>query len=1292
MSTADPSLSLAQRIDAVCDRFESDWRTGRRQAVDAYIADLPDAEREEVRTALLAVQKELETHSRSVDSSASQDSEPTGVYRLEASQPTRIGRFEILALLGEGAFGRVYKACDPQLEREVAIKVPRVEAYGGQFDLQRFLREAKSAAAVQHPNICPVHEVNVEGGQPYIVMAFIQGQSLAEILKGRSKPLPPKQAALIVRKLALALQAAHEKGIVHRDLKPANILFDPQRKDVVITDFGLAVRTTSDVRQTHSGMLMGTPAYMSPEQARGDVKQVGPASDIFALGVILYELLTGQRPFQGGLGDVIGQIQHVDPPSIRTHNPQLDDRLDAICQQALAKNPGDRFPSMQALAAALDAYLRDQPQATAMSQKAKEVDPGHSVGFVQVITALSADLRAGTEAAVEAAMRRVRPPVKLLVILGLLFFSSFATLAVLLFFTRTPTATVLINIDVDLNDETLSFFLDGEQASAESLQSPIELKVGTHELVVKRGEEIIRKFTFTVSRDAGPRIELREETPNKQPTPPGPVWTPLIQSAEDLVEGTTISKNDASRSVVLQDGKLEMRGNGAFFRPPFIGRNYVVRARIHEFEGQNVLFRVRLQTNGGAGYGGFFHWGDRNLDWPTCGIGQVPVGGTWEDKAISLKQVSDTLPVEFAVAVYGNTVIVYMNGEQMTAWSDGEFAEGATAFRLTGDGRVVLSDLAVCALDGTSFTPADVLPQVEDPEIRRRLSPEYLTQELQTTNLLKNGDFEVGDTNGWKFESWRNNKSSVAVVEDIVHTGRKALRIRANQNDSIELKQTVKVSPNRWYLLSGWIKTQNLKFWERDHQGAHLYVWGHHRHQSKSLPANADWTYFAVIFDSGRRQSVDVAARLGAFAGTMTGTAWFDDLCLVELPPLSKDQPNNPDSDRAAAIKVLQLRGIVTVQVGDREIVVNGRDQHEPFDQLPQEPFQITQIDLRNDRRRVLPTDSLEPLAGLKNLKRLTLEGAEVGGNGIRPLAGLTTLEFLVLDSCRLNDADLVHLKDLAKLTELSLSWNQLTGTGFVHLKGLTKLKLLSLYATQTTDDNLAHLYDLPELERLVVHQCQVTGKTFPNFKTWPRWKSVYLRGGPPSSRDLLPHLKTNQALEELALNMAWTDDDLAHLAMNKALQVLEIDQGAAITDRGLAFLSGLTNMRTVLLKDSQITDEGLDHLLGWKSLGMIHLPPKITHRGVAKLRALPNLRVLGWRSATDEGMVYMKDFPNMKELWLNNSQITDEGLKHLHGLPKLGEIGLRNTAVTTAAIQSLKDSYHGRPFHVFLGDDKPIQ
>ncbi len=558
MPSADPSLSLAQRIDSLCDRFEADWKAGRRADVDAYLQDVPAAEQDAVRSALLAVRQELETHNRSVDSSVSQDSDRTGAYQPSRAIPERIGRFEILALLGEGAFGRVYKARDPQLDRDVAIKVPKLEAFAGQFDLQRFLREAKSAAAIQHPNICPVHEVNVEGDQPYIVMAFIPGKSLAENLKSRSQPLPPKQAALIVRKLALALQAAHDKGIVHRDLKPANILFDPQRKDVVITDFGLAVRTSGgDVRETRSGMLLGTPVYMSPEQARGDVKQVGPASDLFALGVILYELLTNQRPFQGSLGEVIGQIQHVEPPSIRTLNPQLDERLDAICRQAMAKNPVDRFPSMKALATALDAYLRDQPTAATTTQKAKEADPEQSVGMAQVLAALSADRRAETEAAVEAAVRRVKPPTKLFVLIGLLIVGSITALGGIIFFTRTPTATVMINIDVDLNDKTLSFLLDGKQVPAESLQAPIELKVGTHELIVKRGEEVIRKFTFTVSRDAGPRIELRDESPPKKEPPQSDP-----KSRDDLArwQGTWRCVAEHSRGKRLTEDELKQRG------------------------------------------------------------------------------------------------------------------------------------------------------------------------------------------------------------------------------------------------------------------------------------------------------------------------------------------------------------------------------------------------------------------------------------------------------------------------------------------------------------------------------------------------------------------------------------------------------------------------------------------------------------------------------------------------------------------------------------------------------------
>ncbi len=162
-------------------------------------------------------------------------------------------------------------------ELRVAIKVPRPGVLETDHDVERFLREARATSTIHHPNICPVYEAGQENGGYYIVMALVPGKSLAAYLDERKEPLPQRQAALIVRKLALALQAAHAKGIVHRDLKPANVMLDLERREPVVMDFGLARRFRSDdARLTHSGMIVGTPAYMSPEQARGDVQAVVP--------------------------------------------------------------------------------------------------------------------------------------------------------------------------------------------------------------------------------------------------------------------------------------------------------------------------------------------------------------------------------------------------------------------------------------------------------------------------------------------------------------------------------------------------------------------------------------------------------------------------------------------------------------------------------------------------------------------------------------------------------------------------------------------------------------------------------------------------------------------------------------------------------------------------------------------------------------------------------------------------------------------------------------------------------
>ncbi len=224
--------------------------------------------------------------------------------------PTAIGRFEVRAFLDEGAFGVVYRVFDPQLQREAALKVARPGTLHNPRQIERFLREARAAASLHHPHIVPVFDAGCDQGQHYIASSFIDGQTLAQYLATQRPDFA--QTARIVRGLAEALAYAHQLDIVHRDVKPANVLLD-QQGDPYLLDFGLAHRQQETEKLTHDGDLLGTPAYMAPEQALGQTGNPLPASDQYSLGVILYEMLCGRPPFSGPPETVLPLVINATP-------------------------------------------------------------------------------------------------------------------------------------------------------------------------------------------------------------------------------------------------------------------------------------------------------------------------------------------------------------------------------------------------------------------------------------------------------------------------------------------------------------------------------------------------------------------------------------------------------------------------------------------------------------------------------------------------------------------------------------------------------------------------------------------------------------------------------------------------------------------------------------------------------------------------------------------------------------------------------------------------------------------
>jgi hypothetical protein len=372
--------------------------------------------------------------------------------RDAGSMPAKMGRYLITSVVGAGGMGVVFRAHDPQLQRDVAIKMP---SFHGSAEAcaaarQRFLREARAAAAVRHPNVCPIHDVGEEGGRPYVVMAFIEGETLGQQMRRRQRFDNPAEAVALIAQVADALTAVHALNIVHRDLKPGNILLD--RAGVpFLTDFGLA-RADDSEQLTSADELVGTPAFMSPEQAAPDFGPVGPWSDQYSLAVVLYQMLTGRLPFEGSSRALIFQIGTRAAPPPSQHRPDLDPALERVLMKAMSRPASARFGSVSEFASALRAA-------------------------------------AGTSGRAETEPRLSAPPAKrrglqVVCAVALLALAGLGGLAYQLYF---RTADGLVQIEI--NDPDIQVVFDQKDFVFKGVGEMQDLRVraGVHGLHVKRG-------------------------------------------------------------------------------------------------------------------------------------------------------------------------------------------------------------------------------------------------------------------------------------------------------------------------------------------------------------------------------------------------------------------------------------------------------------------------------------------------------------------------------------------------------------------------------------------------------------------------------------------------------------------------------------------------------------------------------------------------------------------------------------------------------------------------------------
>lgn len=702
---AGTALRRAVLIEMIKIDLEKQWQLGRRPTVESYLAlypelgtpgnapvDLIQAEYEvrmqfgvaadlaEIARRFPGQAEQLQeavTRSRQLvkDTELGDPAQPTRAPAA-STLPEQFGRYRILQPLGQGGMGAVYLAEDTLLHRKVALKVPHFGPNASSQLHERFVREAKAAAAFDHPNLCPVYDVGCIDGVHYLTMRFIDGKSLGAFIHP-DKPLPVRTVLALVRKVALALAEAHQKGIVHRDLKPSNIMINA-RKEPVVMDFGLVLRSTEEARITQSGAIIGTPAYMAPEQVSGQGDRIGPACDVYSLGVILYEMLTGHLPFKGPGMAILAQILTTQPLPPTHLRPDLDARLSAVCLKALAKKIEDRYPTMTAFAAALNQCLQGA---------AGPATPAPAAAVPLAAAPVeTAPFALAEEPVIAAAWpkpgraRQQRRPMWPWLVAGA---AAAALLLGLVLSIDTGNGTV--KIELNEPNAQVAIKVDGKVITLAGPDGTITVRPGEHDLEVSgpNFQTFTKKYTAIRGQTSIWSVELQPKTAVATAGPPSTTATSTPARPERptdyqaLAPGkwqrvfTDASELPVSQTATLKGEVLELNSEKAVIRTRS-AKNAILRAQVKQPNtGYFVNAMIWMRTDspaGSDGYGAYFNGGNWFGLWKR-------VGG----KPIDLKSVRTPQSYrdyfEFAIAAVGDTLTVYVDGRQILQVKDSSLSQ-----------------------------------------------------------------------------------------------------------------------------------------------------------------------------------------------------------------------------------------------------------------------------------------------------------------------------------------------------------------------------------------------------------------------------------------------------------------------------------------------------------------------------------------------------------------------------------------------------------------------------------------